>query len=272
MSGSFRLNSGRAGFSMVGMLITMVCIVVLFSLMMTSLNKAVTGEHSQHAGTVDSFKDETYLYGLFQSMAVHAADNKEVYLVPSDLSGSKDISQNTTANLFSAMVMQNYTPTNQLISGNEYSGYVEEKTDYNPSLYNPTNRVFWDPSFQADLLRLSNVSFAHMPLYGDRFTKQWRATMDSGIPLLGNRGPKDGVENPQSMSCGKNGVWGGHVAFGDGHIVFTKSFTPTGVVFEIKGQRYPDNIFKMEDGPSGGDAMLGFTKSMSKKGPELQND
>lgn len=272
MSGTFRGTTARSGFSMVGLLVTMVCIVILTSLLLTSLNKAVTGEGSQHEGTVHSFVDKEYLYGLFQSMAVHAPDNKDVYLVPSELSGSKDISQNTTANLFSAMVMQNYTPTKQLISGNEYSGFVEEKVDYDSTLYNPRNRVFWDPTFQADLLKMSNVSFAHLPLFGDRFNKQWRATMDSNFPLLGNRGPKEGIDDPKSMSYGKNGIWGGHILFGDGHVVFINSFTPNGMVYQHQGQGHADNIFKMDDGPNGSDAVLGFTKSMSKKGPELQND
>ena len=45
----------RSAFSMIGMLITMVCMLVLFVILMYSLNKAVTGQKTQHEGTVRSF-------------------------------------------------------------------------------------------------------------------------------------------------------------------------------------------------------------------------
>lgn len=270
-SPSQRLST-RAGFSMVGMLITMVCMVVLFAILMTSLNKAVTGEKSQHEGTVRSFEDKMYLMGVFQSMLVHANDNKGVYIVPSTIARSEDVSLNTTANLFSAMVMDNYSPPNQLISGNEYSGYVEVMRDYDYTAYDPAARLYWDPMFKADLQRLSHVSFAHMPLCGERFEKQWRSTMSSGTPLIGNRGPKDGVNDANSYACGRDGMWRGHLVFGDGHIDFVDTPTPNGLYYEADGQRAADNMFIMESGARGNDAILGFTKTMSLDQVELQFD
>jgi hypothetical protein len=262
----------RKGFSLVGMLVTLVCIVVLFALLMQSLNKAVTGEGSQHEGTVRSFEDKLYLVALYQSMAVGAVDNKGKYLVPSELSGSKDISQNTTANLFSAMVMKNYTTCKQLVSANEYSGYVEEYLHYDFAGYEPNKRVFWDKGFQADLAKLSHTSFAHEPLFGKRFDREWRNTMNGRFPLLGNRGPKDGVDNPQSWSYGRNGAWGGHVVYGDGHIDFINTFKP-GLLYEAADRtQAEDNIFAMESGPEGGDAILSFTNKLDKNGPVLQHD
>ncbi|MCI0362771.1 MAG: hypothetical protein L0219_02750, partial [Phycisphaerales bacterium] len=245
----------RPAFSMIGMLITMVCIVVLFTIMMTSMNKAITGQGSQQAGTVRSVEDELYLYSLFQSMLAGAGEGKGTYLVPSELAGGRDTSLNTTANVFSAMVMQNYSPCKQLISGNEYSPYVWEKENYNFTAYDPAKNVRWDTTFMANLKADSNVSFAHMPLYGERYTKNWKSTLDSTFPILGNRGPKDGIGGVDFRSCGKNGVWGGHLVFGDGHIVFVNDATPNGVVFEMQGQRYEDNIFKMDGGPNGSDAI-----------------
>lgn len=258
---------------MLGVLITLVCMVVLFSLLMTSMNKAITGQGSQLEGTVRSLKDKLYLDNLFKSMATAAADNKGKYLVPSEVfGGGGDVAQNTTANLFSAMVMQNYTNCKQLISGNEYSGYVEEKLDYNYEAYDARKRIVGDPTFQADLHKLSHVSFAHMPLHGERLRKHWNTTMSSTFPLLGNRGPKDGVNSPNSYACGRDGVWRGHLVFGDGHVDFLEAPTPNGMLFEQGDQRTADNIFKMEGGPNGADAILSFTKTMSKAGPELQFD
>src|SRR5207237_370187 len=91
-------SSQRRAFSMVGMLVTMLCIVVLFAIMMQSLNKAVTGQGSQHEGTVRSFQDDMYLSELYKGIAVAANDNRGQYLTPSIVSGSKNVGENTTAN------------------------------------------------------------------------------------------------------------------------------------------------------------------------------
>ena len=264
----------RSAFSMIGMLITMVCMLVLFVILMNSLNKAVTGQKTQQEGTVRSFEDKMYLSGFFQSMLVNANVNKGEYLTPSRVARSDDPAWNTTANFYSAMVMEIATPgyCRQLISGNEYSGYVQEKADYDYTTYDPAQGVFWDQSFVADLKNLSNVSFAHVPLYGDRWKKNWRSTMDSTFPLVGNRGPEAGVNSSNSYACGRDGVWRGHIVFGDGHVDFIETPTPNGLTFVEDGRPVQDNIFSMEDGSDGADAVLSFTKTMTKDGPQLQFD
>ena len=50
------------------------------------------------------------------------------------------------------------------------------------------------------------------------------------------------------------------------------SFTTPGAWLEREGTRVPDNIFRMDDPPDGGDAVLAFTKQMREDGPELQWD
>lgn len=261
------------GFSLVGILISMVIMVVLFSILMTSLNKAVTGQGSAVQGTVRSMEDNLYLTAMFQSVVVDSMNNKgERFVTPSDYAGSSDQSLNTTANLFSAMIQKNFTTCKQLIAGNEYSGYVQEKTDYDFTAYNPSRKVYWDTTFVADLGDLSNTSYAHEPLYGDRFDDHWRNTLSSTFPIFGNRGPKDGVANSQSFTYGRNAQWGGHVVYGDGHTAYINTFTPNGLVFEMGGETYQDNIFKMDAKPNGGDAVLAFTKAMTKQGPTLQWD
>ncbi len=261
------------GFSLVGTLVTMVIIVVLFSILMQSLNKAVTGEGSAQQGTVRSFQDEMYLTAMFQSVVTDSINNKgERFITPSDYAGTNDLTLNNTANLFSAMIQKNFTTCRQLIAGNEYSGYVQEKTDYDFTAYNPSRKVYWDKSFVADLADLSNTSYAHEPLYGDRFDDHWKNALSSTFPIFGNRGPKDGVANPQSFTYGRNGQWGGHVVYGDGHTAYINTFTPNGIVFVMNGETYQDNIFKMDSKPDGGDAVLAFTKTMTKQGPTLQWD
>ena len=264
---------GRHGFSLVGIIISMAIMVVLFSLLMTAMNKAVTGEGSAVQGTVRSTQDELYLTGLFQSMIAHSIDTKgERFITPSEITGSKKIEENTTSNLFSAMVMNNYTTCRQLISGNEYSGHVQEKVDYDFTARNPARKMYWDTTFVADLADLSNVSFAHQPLYGDRFDDHWKNALSSRFPVLGNRGPRDGAPNPQSYTYGRNGQWGGHLIFGDGHVEYVDSFTPNGVTFDEGGETYQDNIFKLDGRANGGDSVLSFTQNMTKNGPTLQWD
>lgn len=264
----------RTAFSMVGMLITLVCMVVLFTILMTSLNKTVTGEGSQHEMTVHSFEDKLYLDSLFKSILVYSNDNKGRFIVPGEMSGPGriDPTLNTTANLFSAMVMQNYTPCKQLISGNEYSGYVQEKTNYNFAAINPAQGILWDSTFKADLSKDSNVSFAHMPLHGERFDKHWRNTLDGTIALLGNRGPKGGDCSQSRFACGKDNIWRGHMVYGDGHVAFIDN-PVVGRVFNKKhGVEQPDNLFASESGGEGLDAVIAFTHKITKDGPELQFD
>ena len=257
---------------MVGMLITMVCIAVLFAIMASAMNKATTGAGSVLKGTVRSFEDKNYLSGLYMAMASASVDSREPYIVPSNVADSSDRGLNTTANLFSAMLMNNYTVPAQLISGNEYSVNVWEDEDYDFTAYDPRGGVYWDTSFKADLDTRSNVSFAHLPLYGERFEKRWQRTFSSNFPLIGNRGPQAGVHNPNSDTYGDNEQWAGHVVYGDGHVEFIETFLPSRVFYDDFGERVPDNIFAMEQGPDGGDAILSFTLRMGPNGPLLQHD
>ncbi len=184
----------------------------------------------------------------------------------------RDDSLNTTAALFSAMIAQHYVVPGQLISGNEYSPYVWLDDDYDYTTYSPGNGTFWDPGFVADLAVLSNLSFAHMPLYGQRLRRNWRFNAGSRTVLLGNRGPRDGVADPSSYSVGRNGIWAGHIVFGDGHLEFADTFTPTGLVFVRDGRQLADNLFAADDGPDGMDAILAFTTAITDDGPVLQFD
>ncbi len=263
---------------MIGLLISVAIMMVLSVVLLNSLNQALTGSKSAMPGTVASFQDKEYLRALFQSMAVSDAVGSNVlmgddpFITPATVAREGDVSLNTTANLFSAMVMQQYTIPAQLISGNEYNPDVWQDEDYNYGAYDSYEGVFWDPTFVADLDLESNVSFAHIPLHGRRYNRFWKFTVDSRAPLLGNRGPLDGVDNPSSYTYGRNGQWGGHIVFGDGHVDFFESFFVAGLSYSEDGQTNHDNIFAMETGPDGDDAILSFTKLMDEDGPVLQHD
>ena len=244
---------------MIGLLISMGLMLVLSVVLLNSLNQAMTGEKSAMPGTVASFKDKEYLRALYLSMVVSDQLGDKPFITPSTIAGSEDISLNTTANLFSAMIMQQYTIPAQLISGNEYSPNVWRDEDYNYRAHNPYDGVFWDPNFVADLDVDSNNSFAHIPLYGRRYQRYWKFSADSRAPLLGNRGPINGVDDSSSYTYGRNRKWGGHIAFGDGHVDFFASFFPSGLTYDEDGLTQHDNIIASQHCSTGCDALLIFT-------------
>ena len=266
------LKSDRRGYSLIGILITMAIIVILMALSMTVLNDAISGSGSTKGGTVHSMEDKINLSQLYQTFLYGSQEIGSSLLVPSELAGRGDQSLNTTANIYSAFVIQNRIRPDMLISANEQSPMVWPDDDYDFTMYNPAAGQFWDPSFKADLKDESNVSFAHLPLFGMREDKWRRPSLNATFPYFGNRGPKDGVDDPNSYTYGRDGSWAAHVVFGDGHVEFLQTFTPGNVTFLRSGVPTPDNIYAFDDGERGTDAILTFTKAISQRGIEIQHD
>lgn len=224
-------------------------------------------------------QDGAQLKEIYQAWIVFADDNKGRYLVPGlidrrpdpilgdmDGTGPEDYSLNTTANLYSAMIAQDYFNLNYLISIFERNPAVVQDKDYDYNAYDPPNDVYWDPTFVADLETGSNVSYAHMPLVGNRMVLQWRNTGDANVAVLGNRGPADGVASADSYSCGKNGSWLGSLVFNDNHLE-TLSATAG---LKIGGG--PDNLFNFDSALEGLDQVLAFTKEVKDIQSVLQHD
>jgi Tfp pilus assembly protein PilE len=262
----------RRGYSMIGVLITMAIIVVLMAISMTALNDAITGSGNTKSGTAHSMEDKINLSQLYQTFAFSALENNGSLLVPSDLLGGRDHSVNTTANIYSAFIMQNRIGPRMLISANEQSPLVWPDEDYDFTAYRPTDGQFWDPSFSADLQDDSNVSFAHLPIFGKRADKWRRASMNATFPYFGNRGPKDGIDDPNSYTYGRDGSWAAHAVFGDGHVEFLQTFTPGHVTFMRGNSPVADNLYAFDDGEDGGDAILTFTKMVNQREIEVQHD
>jgi prepilin-type processing-associated H-X9-DG protein len=265
------MNGSRA-MTLIGMLVALAILLVLGVVLTSALNKAMTGGGSTLPGTAASHQDRTYLVSIFQSMAVGAQLGEGRFLVPSALTRRRDVADDTTAGLFSAMIAQQYAVPEQLYSANERNPNVWLDEDYDYLAYNPAEDTYWDPAFVADLELESNTSFAHVPLHGRRLRQLWRFGVGSATPLMGNRGPADGVADPNSYTYDAAGRWAGHVVFGDGHVEYVESFTLSSVFFDAGGQRQPDNLFRMDDGPDGADVILTFTKAMTEDGPVIQHD
>jgi hypothetical protein len=247
------MMSGSRAMTLIGLLVSLAILLVLGVVLTSALNKAVTGGGSTQPGTVASHQDRTYLVSIFQSLAVGAQLHDGRFLVPSALTRRRDIADDTTAGLFSAMIAQQYAAPEQLISANERNPNVWIDDDYDYLAYNPAEDTYWDPAFVADLEQKSNASFAH-------------------VPLMGNRGPADGVDDPNSYTYGLDGRWAGQLVFGDGHVEYVETFTLNSLFYNAGGQRQPDNLFRMDDGPDGVDVILTFTESMTEDGPVIQFD
>ncbi|MEE2908499.1 MAG: type II secretion system protein [Planctomycetota bacterium] len=261
----------RRAFSMIGMLMTLLCIGILMAIALPAFQKSMTGikeEGGKAAVSGWGLQDQVHLYALMQGLNTVGLSTGDGMPVPSEVSGRRDISEDTTANLYSYLVMQRFISPDHLVSPADYM--VDPDDDYDWSAYDPRAGVYWDPSFEADLTDISNVSYAHMPLYGDRLKDNWgsRMRLSSSFPLFGNRGPEDGIETEESYAC-FDGRWGGYVAFGDGHIEFLDS--PAAFRGGIRGGG-PDELFSIDDTTRHADAILGFTYRMHADGPELQWD
>ena len=110
-------------------------------------------------------QDQIQLQLIGKALTMSAIVGGDGLLVPSDISGSDDSIDNTSANFWSALIMENMLKPEQLISPTD-RGWVEV-VQYN---YYAGD---WDPNFSADLSTTSNVSYAHMPLWGERLKKRW---------------------------------------------------------------------------------------------------
>ena len=180
--------------------------------------------------------------------------------------GLDDRGLSTTANMYSAMIAQDYFNPDILISTFERNPLVTEDRDYDFSAYDPSNDVHWDPTFVADLETGSNVSYAHMPLLGERMERQWRDIGAASLAVFGNRWPSDGVASAHSYSFRKNGSWLGSLVFNDNPLE-TLSATAG---LKIGGG--PDNLFNFDTGLNGLDQVLAFTKEVKDNQAVLQHD
>ncbi|MCZ6836114.1 MAG: hypothetical protein O7G85_10105, partial [Planctomycetota bacterium] len=240
------------------------------------------------SSTAPLIKDGSQIRGIHQSWLVFAREFDGKFPRPSEISNQelKDlggetfapdvfVDQNhldTTANLFSIMIMQNYISPELCVGPTEPSGSVFVHDDYNWDVYDPVANVHWDDQFSADLDSTSHVSYAHMPLFGENVNRHWRDTMSDTFPIVGNRGPKDG-DDPSSITLkihGSNKKWLGNIIFNDNHVVVSSEMVFDRV--DEDGNTFSDHIFRFDQAKSGLDAILTFTKAMTEDGPVVQWD
>jgi hypothetical protein len=266
------------GFSRIDLVAVLVCAGAGAALAAVALGRAAENAENGLKPHALTLKDGEQLRLIHQTFIVFANEAGDNYPRPGFIKrlpvdgriipgrGPEDISQNTTANLFSMMVIQNFFNPELPISPVDRNPNVREHDSYDYTKYNPVEGVYWDDSFSADLTKRSHVSYAHMPIHGPRATKHWRSTMDSGISTIGNRGPRNGEMDPKSYTCGPHGNWAGFIVGNDNALRFLNS-----PIWNIdwREQKRTDNVFLAERDD---DTILAFTRRMTQAGPELQFD
>jgi hypothetical protein len=259
----------RRGFSLVGLLVVVAVMAVMYALMAESLKGFQTGTDDAGRAVPASkgrLTDMFQIQQLMQSLNTYGLGGKGEFPRPSLKTG--DGSDDTTANLYSMLIAERIVSPEALISKMD-QGNVEPYGQYDWNAWNPEDGVYWDEGFTADLDDISNVSYAHMVLYGDRATHWSSKKMDSSMPILGNRGPRDGEPNVDSWVCDPGtGRWAGYFAYGDGHVVLVQGLGDA-------RRRYDggeDHVFRIDDEVRHGDSILGFTSGMDRDGPILQWD
>ncbi len=243
----------RRGISRIGVVAAIVCIGILFAIAFLVLDRRREIERSM--------TDSTRLAQIHQSFLTFANEHGNMPPMPG---------LNTTADLFSAMIAQNYFNTATVISPFERNPVVREDPNYDFSLYDPARDVYWNPAFVADLEVGSNVSYAHMPLAGDRMRRQWREARGPETARFGARGPVDAVATADSYACRPDGTWRGNVVYADNHIELWTARAGDTISFGAAGSL--DNPFNFDPDLEGIDQVLAFTKEVREGTPVLQHD
>ncbi|MDP7030346.1 MAG: hypothetical protein QF733_09015 [Phycisphaerales bacterium] len=259
----------RRGFSIVGLLVVVAVLLVMYAMFYGSISGLKSGTDDAGRAVPASpgrLTDMFQTQQLMQSLISSSIGGDPAFPRPSDLTG--DEGDDVTAAVYSLLIAQRIVSPDALISDMDW-GNVEPYDQYDWHAWNPAEGEYWDAGFSADLDEYSNVSYAHLVLYGDRATHWSSRRMDSTMPVLGNRGPEGGVPSVDSLTCDPDtGRWAGYFAYGDGHVSLVQGLDAA----RRAGAGGEDHVFRIDDDDAHGDAILGFTRSIGRSGPMLQWD
>ena len=278
----------RKGFTLIELLVVVAIIALLIGLLLPALAKA-------HRNA-QSLRDKAQAKQIHQSMLVFANDNNDILPTPGLINrnadpytgghhpgiGPENVLENTTGNLYSAMIAQEFFNTDILIGPTESNPMIVEYENYNFQFYNPGTDQYWDRAFRCLLGGPQcNSSYYHMVLTGQRKKTKWRNTSHEGDPILSTRGTLDGVETGIDyegsytlLLHGPKKEWMGNIAYADNHTKVSNTFYPSLVSYEPQtgtGYLTKDNIFTAEftdftNNYESGDAWLAVTQAVSPTG------
>ncbi len=278
------------GFTLIELLTVMAIIALLVGLLLPAL--------AQARAKAQMTKDQTQIKQIHMAWTTFGRDFDGIFPTPGLINrlpdpvlgdkpgrGPEDVLANNSASMYSACIMQNYFTPQILVAPTEPSGFVAIKDDFNWSVYDPLNDIYWDaesdgspPPDNEDYIPfatrldkqlhpisdlLCNTSYAHMPIAGDRKTKEWRDTLNSQWAIIGNRGVREGLEDDEEEYYGSVTLefhggrrqWVGNIGFNDNHVELMQTFYPEGINYLDDDQgggggtaTLPDNIFRNDTG------------------------
>lgn len=247
----------RRGLTMIEVLIIVVLVVVGVFMALPFM--------ARRSGCSDLLTCSTRVNQIHKGLILFANDFGGSYPVPMDISPATAAitaqTGNSSASLFSYMVFNTYYSPEVITCPQDASPNLVVKTDYRYGTYddpNWNNAWLWDPNFSADITRPgANASYATLAMLGERKKTQWRDSLDPNFAVAGDRGPKDGAWDANSLTLRRHGQhtdWTGNIAFNDGHVSSMTIAKKDAAPFQFNG----DNLFFADDGEMGGDMWLGL--------------
>jgi prepilin-type N-terminal cleavage/methylation domain-containing protein len=270
----------KRGFTLIELLTVMAIIALLVGLLLPAL--------AQARAKAQMTKDQTQVKQIHAAWTTFSRDYAGIFPTPGIINrlqdpvlgkespgrGPEDLEANTSAAVYSACIMQNYFTPQILVAPTEPSGFVAVKDDFNWSLYDPLQDIYWDadqdgnPPPDADNYipfaarlnadhgpnRVCNTSYAHTPVCGARKINEWKDSLNSKWAVIGNRGVLCGSDNEQdyygSVTLEFHGgrkQWVGNIGYNDNHVELHDTFYPDGVNYlDENNETMPDNMFVKE--------------------------